>query len=196
VLSQRAALTDQRARVRRLALAAAAGGLLGSVLLLATSDSFFRNLIPFLLLLATALLGFQDRIKVLLRIGGPDDGAASDPRWLPVPVFAVAIYGGYFGAGLGIMLLAVLGLVLHDALSRLNAQKQVLAFVINGTAALFFLTSDRVRWSVVVVMAVASLLGGAAGGRLAGSIKPEQLRRVVVTIGVAIAVGYGIKTWT
>ena len=209
----------RRSRVRHTAcarslVAAGVGGLIGSVLLLFTSDSTFRNLIPILLFVATALLALQDRIRVALRIGQPAPSPAgvgdettagtdsdtvpvgrSDPRWLFIPVLAVSVYGGYFGAGLGIMLLAVLGIVLHDRLDRLNALKQVLAFVINATAATFFLFSGRVYWVVALVMAVTSLLGGSAGGRLAGSIKPAHLRVVVVVIGFSVAVGYAAKTW-
>jgi uncharacterized protein len=229
VLSQKGKLAEQRRRIRRLSAAAALGGLAGSILLLVTSDSVFRNLVPVLILVATLLLAAQDPIRAALKLGGPVRTAApagggapeagpgdelpdpavgdprvpdvpatvspADPRWLPVPVFVVSIYGGYFGAGLGIMLLAVLGSLLHDPLPRINALKQVMAFVINVTAAAFFLTSHRVWWLVALVMAVASLAGGAAGGHLAGAVQPVHLRRIVVGIGLAVAVGYGAKTW-
>jgi hypothetical protein len=194
-MAQREAIAQQSARVIRLSVAAAAGGLIGSILLLLTSDSAFKNLIPVLLLVAALLLATQDRIRSLLKIGHDTVEATTDPPWLVVPVLAVSIYGGYFGAGLGIMLLAVLGIVLHEPLPRLNGLKQSLAFVINATAALFFLTSHKVYWVVALVMAVTSLLGGSVGGRLAGSVRPERLRAIVVVIGVAVAVAYGIKTW-
>jgi uncharacterized membrane protein YfcA len=110
VLSQRERLGEQRQRIRRLTLAAAADGLAGSVLLLVTSDAVFRKLIPILVPAATLLLAFQDRIRTTLRIGEPvpTDAAAApgvttlpaDPRWLPVPVFAVSIYGGNVGGHL------------------------------------------------------------------------------------------------
>jgi uncharacterized protein len=200
-LAQRRAIADQSSRVRALVVAAGVGGLAGSVLLLITSDDTFRVLIPVLLLVATGLLALQDRIRVALRVGpaAGEPGAPAvppaDPRGLAIPVALVAVYGGYFGAGLGIMLLAVLGIMLHDTLVRLNGLKQVLALAINATAAVFFLFSGRVYWVVALVMAVTSLLGGAAGGRLAGAIKPARLRAVVVMIGLAVAVGYAIKTW-
>ena len=197
VLSQRAQLGDQRHRIRRLSVAAAVGGLLGSILLLLTSDDAFRNLIPVLLLVATLLLAGQDRIRKALRLSpaGEATSEAVDPTWLPVPIFFVSMYGGYFGAGLGIMLLAVMGLVLHDLLPRLNALKQVLAFVINGTAAVFFLFSGKVFWIVGLVMAVSSLVGGNVGGRLAGAVQPAKLRLVVVVIGLSVAIAYAIKIW-
>lgn len=224
-LAQRGHVADQRARVRRLSVAAALGGLVGSVLLVFTSDSAFRLLIPVLLLVATMLLAFQDRLRDLLRIGSrrvasvPDDivdgpgpppdpselgrsaavepaeGSTSDPGWLVVPVLVVSIYGGYFGAGLGIMLLAVLGILLQETLPRLNALKQALALVINAAAAAFFLASHKVFWVVALVMAVTSLLGGVAGGRLAGAVKPQVLRTIVVVIGLSVSVAYAIKTW-
>ena len=203
-IAQRGAIAGQRDRVRRLAVAAGAGGLVGSILLVLTSDDAFRVLIPALLMVATLLLATQDRIRTALRIGVPADpsagtptepGALQDARWLPLPVMVVSVYGGYFGAGLGIMLLAVLGMVLHDRFDRLNALKQVLSFVINTTAALFFLTSGKVYWSIAAVMAVASLVGGSTGGRLAGRVQPARLRLIVVTIGFVVAVVYAIRTW-
>jgi uncharacterized membrane protein YfcA len=201
-LAQRRAIAGQSQRVRGLVVAAGVGGLAGSILLLFTSDDTFRVLIPVLLLVATVLLALQDRIRVALRIGQPRPGALgvpatarADARRLAIPVVVVSLYGGYFGAGLGIMLLAVLGIMLHESLDRLNALKQVLALAINSTAAVFFLFSGRVFWVVALVMAVASMLGGALGGRMAGAIQPARLRAVVVLIGFAVAVGYAIKTY-
>jgi uncharacterized membrane protein YfcA len=209
VLSQRGAMADQAARIRRLAVAAGLGGLLGSILLLLTSNSAFRLLIPVLLFVATLLLATQDQVRKALHIGEtvsdpvpaptgtatPETTHPPDPRWLVIPVFAVSVYGGYFGAGLGIMLLAVLGIVLHDSLVRLNAIKQVLALVINGTAAVIFLTSHKVYWVVALVMAITSLLGGNVGGRLAGSVKPARLRLIVVVIGTAVSIAYAVRIW-
>jgi len=212
VLSQRGAMADQAPRIRRLAVAAGIGGLAGSILLLLTSNSAFRLLIPVLLFVATLLLATQDQVRKALHIGeavsDPVPAAATtaesgtpgathpaDPRWLVIPVLLVSVYGGYFGAGLGIMLLAVLGIVLHDSLARLNAVKQVLALVINATAAVIFLTSHKVYWVVALVMAVTSLLGGNVGGRLAGSVKPDRLRLIVVAIGTAVSIAYAVRIW-
>ena len=143
------------------------------------------------------LLALQDRLRRWLRIGAPvtSTGApqpAHDPTWLPAPVFLTAIYGGYFGAGLGIMLLAVLGLVLHEPLNRLNALKQVLSLVINVVAALFFVFTGKVLWGFALAMAFGSLVGGHFGGRLAGWLDPKTLRAVVVVFGLAVSAYYFI----
>jgi hypothetical protein len=103
------------------------------------------------------------------------------------------IYGGYFGAGLSVIVLAVLGLVLDDNLTRLNALKQAIAFSVNIAAAVLFAFSGQVVWPVALVMAVGALAGGALGGRLAGRIKPAALRRVVVAIGVIVGLAYLIR---
>ncbi len=95
-------------------------------------------------------------------------------------VIPAAIYGGYFGAGVSVIVLAVLGLVLDDSLTRLNALKQAIAFSINIAAAIFFLFSGQIVWSAVAVMAVGALIGGALGGRVAGRIRQVVLRRVIV----------------
>ena len=113
--------------------------------------------------------------------------------WAALPVFLAAIYGGYFGAGLSVIVLAVLALVIDDSLTRLNGLKQVVGFVTNLTAALFFVFSGRVIWSVAAVMAVGALIGGALGGRLAGRVAPATLRRVVVVIGIAVAIIYFVR---
>jgi hypothetical protein len=195
-LAQRPGLSGQRPRVRRLLPAAALGGLTGSVLLVVTSDKLFSSLVPWLILVATLLLALQDRLRQWLRIGVPvagEDGmpaVAHDPMWLLVPIYVAAIYGGYFGAGLGIMLLAVLGLVLHEPLSRLNALKQVLSLAINVVAALFFVFSGKVVWGFAVAMAIGSLVGGHFGGRLAGWLDPRTLRAIVVVFGTAVSIYY------
>jgi uncharacterized membrane protein YfcA len=192
--AQRSDLTGQRARLRLLVPVAVAGGLTGGALLLATGDELFRDLVPFLILGASALLLLQERIRarVVARLA---EHERTDPRdaWVAVPAFVAAVYGGYFGAGLGVILLAVLGLVLEDSLTRINALKQALSFCVNVTAAAFFLFSGEVVWSAAVVMAVAALAGGSVGGRLAGRMRAELLRRLVVAIGFAVGTAYLVR---
>lgn len=192
--AQRDDLHGQRSRVRVLAVAAAAGGLAGSVLLVMSSEKLFNSVVPFLVLLACGLLALQDHIRRALpvRAGG---SAAPDAPPSPVLLGAIlvsSIYGGYFGAGLGIVNLAVLGLLIDDRLARLNAMKQVISLVTNGVAALFFVFSGKVVWSLAAVMAPASLLGGAIGGRLARRMHPQLMRAIVVLIGVAVAIGFWV----
>jgi uncharacterized membrane protein YfcA len=111
--------------------------------------------------------------------------------WLPVGL--ASIYGGYFGAGLSVIVLSALGLTMEDSLTRLNALKQAVAFSVNVAAAIFFIFSGKVLWPVALVMAVGALIGGTLGGRLAGRIKPSTLRWTVVTFGVVISIIYFIR---
>ena len=226
-VAQRDDLVTYANRLRGLTVAAAIGGLAGSILLVNTSEDVFRSLVPFLILAACALLGFQDRIKRWYSARRPtpvavpadgivvdglvDDGAeVGDGAEVAVPVagrvgvvvverrpvaligavFVGAVYGGYFGAGLGIMLLAILGLALDDPLPRINSLKTTLSLVINVLAACFFVFSGKVDWPFAAVMAVSSLVGGVIGGRIAGRLDARILRGVVVTFGVIVALRF------
>lgn len=185
-------LKGQRRRVWMFVPAGLLGGIIGGVLLLSTGEALFRALVPYLILFATALLAFQDPLRawVLRHSGTGGDSRASAEAGALLPVGLAAVYGGYFGAGMSVIVLAVLGLLLHDTLTRLNALKQAVAFSANIAAALFFVFSGHVVWSVAMVMAVGALAGGAVGGRLAGRVKPSTLRWIVVTIGVLVAGAY------
>lgn len=187
-------LTGQARRLRWLVPAGALGGLVGGLLLLNTSERLFRELVPFLILMAAGLLAVQDRVRAWLvrRLDKSGRGHVNE-AWAAGPVFLAAIYGGYFGAGLSVIVLAVLGLVLDDNLTRLNALKQAIAFSVNITAAVFFLFSGQVVWPAAVVMAAGALLGGALGGRLAGRVQPGTLRGVVVVIGLIVGVIYLLR---
>ena len=184
-------LRGQTRRLRFLVPGSMVGGIIGGVLLLNTGERVFRALVPFLILLAACLLAVQGPVRAWVnRRSGKTDQASAHETWTMLPVGVAAIYGGYFGAGLSVIVLAVLGLVLDDSLTRLNALKQVISLSVNTAAAVFFLFSGQVRWSAALVMAVGALIGGAAGGRLAGRIKPNTLRWTVVTIGIAVALIY------
>jgi hypothetical protein len=191
-LAQRRDLAGQRARVRRLVPAALLGGLVGGLLLLFTTEKVFRQLVPFLILLASALLAVQERVRVWLvrRLGTHH---ASHESWAVVPVFLASIYGGYFGAGLSVIVLAALGLLIEDSLTRLNATKQAVGFAANGAAAVLFLFSGQAHWPAAAVMLVAAVAGGWAGGRLAGRVRPATLRLVVVTVGLVVGVAYLVR---
>ena len=191
--AQRADLAGQAARLRRLLPAALAGGLVGALLLVYTGERVFRELVPWLLLLASALLASQNRVRAWLLRHAEDGAQPERGGWASVAIFVGSIYGGYFGAGLGVVILAVLGLAFHDSLTRLNATKQSVSLVTNVAAALFLVFSEHVVWSAVGVMAAAALLGGSVGGRLAGRIRPERLRAIVVAIGVIVAGVYFLR---
>lgn len=189
-----AQLRDLRGHERHLywfAPAGVLGGIAGGLLLLNTGESIFRALVPYLILLATGLLAVQERLRHWL-VGRSDrkEAGGLHEAWTVLPVFLASIYGGYFGAGLSVIVLAVLGLVLEDTLTRLNALKQIISFSINIAAAVFFLFSGKIVWPAALVMMVGALLGGALGGHLAGRIQPAVLRRLVVAAGVIIAIIY------
>lgn len=193
-LAQANDLRGQRRRLWLLWPAAILGGIIGGLLLLVSGERVFRSLVPFLILLASGLLAAQDRVRAwLLRRAQRSDHAASVEAWMALPVGLAAVYGGYFGAGLSVIVLAVLGLGLDDSLTRLNALKQSISLSVNVAAALFFLFSGQVVWLAAAVMAVGALVGGALGGRLAGRIQPSLLRRIVVVIGVAVAAIYLVR---
>jgi hypothetical protein len=108
-------------------------------------------------------------------------------------VFLAAIYGGYFGAGLSVVFLAMIGLAVDDNLTRLNALKQAMSLVTNIAAALFFAATARVVWPAAAVMAVGALLGGAAGGRLASIVRPSTLRVIVIAVGLLLAAYFIVR---
>lgn len=165
-------------------------GLAGSFLLVVTSDALFRSIVPFLILLSCGLLAVQDRLRRWLQSGSP----RHSPRKMELTGIALAsTYGGYFGAGLGIMLLAVLALFTDRPLATSNAVKSLIAFAVNVSAAAFLAVSGIVAWSVVAVMAPASLLGGHVGGLLVGRVEPTRLRTLIVTFGVGVALIYLIR---
>ena len=186
-------LRGQRDRLWLIVPASIVGGVIGGFLLLQTGERLFRELVPYLILLASVLLAIQDPVRAWLtrRIKEGHGGGLEKLTWLPVGL--ASIYGGYFGAGLSVIVLSALGLTLEDTLTRLNALKQAVAFSVNVAAAIFFLFSSQVVWSAALVMAIGALIGGVLGGRLAGRIKPSTLRWTVVTIGVIIAIVYFVR---
>lgn len=187
-------LRGQEGRLRLLLWVSVLGGIIGGVLLVYTNERIFSELVPYLILLAAGLLAVQGPVRAwIVRRSGPDGAGQLSEAWAMLPVGLAAVYGGYFGAGLSVIVLAVLGLVLEDSLTRLNALKQSISFSVNVAAAIFFIFSGKVVWIVALVMAVGALLGGVLGGRLAGKIQPSVLRWLVVTIGIVVAVIYLVR---
>ena len=190
-IAQRADLTGLQSHVRPQLVAAAIGGLAGSILLVATSEAVFRQFVPFLVLAAAILLAVQNRLRawIVARQGDRPTSRAAEIA----TVAAASVYGGYFGAGLGIMLMAVLGLFSDLPFNRLNAVKQMLSVVVNVFAAGFLVFSGKVEWSLVLVMAPCSLIGGQVGGRLAGSLPPQKLRAAVVVFAFVVSIIYLVR---
>jgi uncharacterized membrane protein YfcA len=185
----------QKRRLKFFVPASVLGGLAGGFLLLHTPGRTFRSLVPLLILFATGLLAFQDIIRRWLAERNAHRGGRPHEAWAVLAVIPATVYGGYFGAGLSVIVLAVLGIVLHDSITKLNALKQAIAFSCNTAAAIFFIFSGKVVWSAAIVMAVGAITGGVLGGRLAGKIRPSALRKIVVIIGFVVGVIY-LVTWT
>lgn len=192
-LAQANDLRDQRARLLRLVPAALIGGLAGGLLVLHTGERLFRALVPYLILLASMLLALQEPLRAWLRKRSSVGAPATAGGWLLVPIGLAAVYGGYFGAGLSVIVLAVLAVMLGESLTTLNALKQTVALAANVAAASCFVFSGRVDWAAAAVMAVGALAGGALGGRLAGRIPAKTLRGIVVVTGVVVAMVFFLR---
>lgn len=192
-LAQKKDLHGQQKRIQLLLPSAVIGGIIGGILLLNSSDKVFERLIPFLILLAAALLAFQDTLRSWLQRRQGDKKGNIPEIWAVLPIALASIYGGYFGAGLGVIELAILGLFLKDNLTRLNALKQLLSLVVNVAASWFFLFSNQVYWSAAIVIAIGSLIGGLLGGKLAIIISPSYLRWTVVILSIITATVYFLR---
>lgn len=162
------------------------GGFLGSYVLLHTPERLFRGIIPYLLLFATILLMIGPRLQ--RRVPRPA-GPISPWRWAALAFFQllVGFYGGYFGAGIGILMLAALELMGLEDIHPMNALKNVLAFTINGIAALHFIQSHAVLWGDALWMAVGAMAGGYASSTIAQRVDRSWVRRTVVAIGFLVA---------
>jgi len=187
-------LKSQRKRLYLFVPVSIIGGIIGGILLLNSGERLFRSLVPFLILLASALLAIADPLRNFINQRLRTRGASLEHiQYAIIPVMLAAVYGGYFGAGLSVIVLAVLGFLINDSLTRLNALKQAIAFSVNIAAAIFFLFSGQVNWGAALVMAIFAIIGGSLGGKLAGKIKPSTLRWTVVTIGIIVSIIYFVR---
>jgi len=180
-------IADQRGHLSRLAPVALLGGVSGAILLLTTPSSLFTRLAPWLVLGAAALFAAQPLLRRAL------SGSAHSPtraRTLPLLVgtFLASVYGGYFGAGMGVMFLAILGLALPDSIARTSGLRTALSILVNGVAAAVFLIHGGLVWAAVGLLAAGSLIGGWIGARIALAIPAGALRVVVVVIGLGTAI--------
>jgi uncharacterized membrane protein YfcA len=179
-IGYREELRGQRARVLRLACGSAAGSLVGGILLLSLPSSVFDAVVPLLILLAVVLMAFKRT---------PKTAATHDHRTAALAAaFFTGIYGGYFGAAQGIILLALMRLCFTDDLQRLNGMKNALVMVANGVAALLFIAVADVAWEAAALIAFGSVVGAQVGAKYGRRLHPEVLRWIVVVGGTVVAV--------
>jgi uncharacterized protein len=195
VLGSRADLAGQGRRIRVVLPVAVVGGAGGCALLLLTPARAFELIVPFLVLAAAATLFFQERLRGL--VGHP---RALSPRrraiTLQVVVFVGAVYGGYFGAALGVMYVAALALVLDETLNRINALKNVLSATVGAVTLVAFAIFGPVDWAAALALAPATIVGGYAGARLARRLPARVLKALIVTFGTTIGLILLIRALT
>jgi uncharacterized membrane protein YfcA len=180
-------LGGQRPRVILLGAASLIGGITGGILLLTLPSSVFDDVVPVLILLAVALVIVQPRLSRLVaerRSRVVEHGGFE----LWIGVFLTGIYGGYFGAAQGVILLALLGIFIAENLQRLNAVKNVLALIANGVAAVLFVFFADVNWTIAVLIAVGSVVGAQLGAHVGRRLPAGALRAVIVVVGLVAAV--------
>ena len=191
VVAYRRELVGQRQRVLQLGAASLLGGLSGAILLLSLPHGVFKAAVPVLIAIAALLMAAQPRISARLERGRtrPTHGGAG----LLAGVFLTGIYGGYFGAAQGVILIALLAIFIDDDLQRLNGTKNVLALVVNAVAGVFFVASTSISWSVAGLIAAGSIIGGQVGGRYGRRLPAPLLRSVIVIVGLGVAAGLAVE---
>lgn len=187
VVGYRSELAGQRSRVLRLGGFSLAGGITGAVLLLTLPSAAFEAIVPGLIGLALVLVILQPRLSGLVA-ERRDTARAHGGPLLAAGVFGTGVYGGYFGAAQGVILLSLLGITLQDDLQRLNAFKNVLAALVNGVAALLFIAVADVAWLPVALIAAGSIIGGQLGASIGRRLPPAVLRGLIVLVGLAAIV--------
>lgn len=180
-------LAGQRSRVLRLCVGSLLGGLAGAVLLLVLPDGAFAAIVPALILLGLVLVVLQPRISTW--VARRHDHAGGLPHhgtwWVWPGVLLTGVYGGYFGAAQGVLLMAVLGTGIDESLQRLNAVKNILAAVVNAVAGLLFVMVADVDWLIVLLIGIGSVIGGQVGATVGRRLPATALRVVIVCVGVA-----------
>ena len=189
-IGYRAELAGQRGRLLRLGAASLLGGTAGAVLLLVLPSAAFSSIVPVLIGLGVLLVvtgpAISRRVAVRAeRRGGlPDHGA----WWVWPAVLLAGVYGGYFGAAQGVLLVAILGIGVADSLQRHNATKNVLALLVNAVAAVVFIAVARIDWLAAGLIAAGSIVGGQIGATVGRRLPPLVLRAVIVVVGLTALV--------
>jgi uncharacterized membrane protein YfcA len=186
-LGYRRELAGQRGRVVRLGAASALGGITGAALLLVLPAAAFKAIVPTFIAIALLLVVVQPRVSALLAKRAIDPERRGGVLTL-LALYAVGIYGGYFGAAQGILLLGILGLALGQDLHRTNALKNVLAGLVNGVAGVFFIAAAHVEWGPAALIACGSIVGAQLGARYGRKLPPSALRGLIVVVGIAAIV--------
>jgi uncharacterized membrane protein YfcA len=181
-IGYRRELRGQREQALRLGAMSVLGGLTGAILLLVLPASAFKAIVPVFIALALVLTVMQPRIAAWL-LHREIDLERHGSALTPLAVYLTGVYGGYFGAAQGIMLLAILGVALSQDLQRTNALKNVLAGVVNGVAGVYFMLVAHVEWAPAGIIAASSIIGAQLGARYGRRLPPAALRAVIVAVG-------------
>jgi len=186
----RSELAGQGRTLRRLVPASFLGAVTGAILLLALPESAFDAIVPVLIGVAVLLVLLGPRLQAWAGTRHPDHDSLGRQLLMTVGVFAAGVYGGYFGAAQGVLLVGIMSVLMTISLQRINGLKNVLSTVVNAVAAVVFMLVawERINWSVAALIAIGSLAGGYAGARVGRRLSPSVLRGVIVTIGLAAIV--------
>jgi uncharacterized membrane protein YfcA len=192
VSGSRLELQGQGPQLRRLAPVAALGGVVGGILLLVTPSGDFKRIVPWLIGLASAAMLARRRLPATP--GGT--GSLAPPGIIKtLSVFLIAVYGGYFGAAAGVVLLAVLLFTTTESMARASATKNLLLGIANGVAAVLFIVDSPVRWSAAVPLAVGLFIGGRLGPRAIRRAPPRTLQVMIAVAGIGLAVYLGVDAY-
>jgi hypothetical protein len=187
----RAELAGQRRRILTLGTCSLLGGVLGALLLLHLPASAFQDIVPVLIGLALVLVIVQPQVGSWAARRREARGTAQREAGGPLlwaGIFGTGVYGGYFGAAQGVLLLAMMGIAFTDSLQRINGVKNILAGLVNGVAAVLFIILSNVSWTAAGLIAAGSVLGGQIGARVGRRLPPAALRAVIVCVGIAAIV--------
>ena len=185
-IGYRSELSGQRGRAIRLGAAAMAGGLTGGVLLLVLPGTAFERIVPFLILGAVVLMAIQPALSRAMGAWRVEGVEHTGP--LALTLFLTGVYGGYFGAAMGVIMMALLATFLPEGLQRLNGLKNVLAMLINGVAAVLFIAVAPVAWAPALLLAIGAIAGGQIGARVGRRLPARVLRLAIIVVGTFVGV--------
>jgi uncharacterized protein len=187
--SYRRELAGQRDRLIRYGSASVIGGVTGAILLLVLPAGVFGDVVPVLIVLALVLVVAQPWLARRL-LGSEHHGSGARPVLLWVAVLLTGVYGGYFGAAQGVIVIALMGIMLDADLQRMNALKNVLTGTVNGVAGVVFIILAHPDWTYVLIIAIGSAIGGQIGGLIGRRLSPVVLRTIIVVVGVAALIKF------